>query len=63
MREAQRQFFKLPLEKKMTLLATKDPNNRGYSPAHEQALDPSGKPDTKEGYYIGREVPAGSLPG
>ena len=58
MRGASRRFFQLPLEQKMAVAATKDSNNRGYTPAHEQKLDPTAaKPDTKEGYYIGRELP------
>lgn len=58
--DASRRFFALPLEDKRTMLATENPNNRGYSPAHEQQLDRSAsKPDTKEGFYIGRELPAG----
>lgn len=58
--EASKRFFALPLEQKTALLATRDPNNRGYSPANEQALDPTALPDTKEGYYVGRELSAGS---
>jgi isopenicillin N synthase-like dioxygenase len=39
-----------------------DENNRGWNPLGEETLDPEHQTrgDTKEGYYIGREVPAGS---
>eukprot|EP00898_Chlorokybus_atmophyticus_P003033 jgi/Chlat1/3730/Chrsp259S03882 len=55
-----RAFFALPLETKMRTLA--DANNRGYTPVREETLDPanSSQGDSKEGYYIGKEVAAGS---
>lgn len=60
MLDASRRFFALPPEKKCALLATENPHNRGYSPPNEQKLDQAAaKPDTKEGYYIGRDLPAG----
>ena len=39
-----------------------DENNRGWNPLGEETLDPAhqSRGDTKEGYYIGREVPADS---
>eukprot|EP00899_Mesostigma_viride_P014331 jgi/Mesvir1/2289/Mv19327-RA.1 len=57
---ASRKLFDLPKEDKFGLLA--DANNRGYTPMEEETLDPLNqrKGDTKEGYYIGKEVPAGS---
>ncbi|GAQ82514.1 hypothetical protein KFL_001140020 [Klebsormidium nitens] len=50
-------FFNLPEEKKRKCL--QDSNNRGYTPLAEQMLDASRQTrgDTKEGYYMGREVP------
>lgn len=55
-----RALFALPLADKMALLA--DENNRGYTPLAEETLDPGSQSrgDTKEGYYIGREVPLDS---
>ena len=52
-------FFAMPMEKKMTVLA--DKNSRGYTRYQEETLDPSNQScgDTKEGYYIGREVVKG----
>ena len=52
-----KKFFILPLERKMTCLANE--NNRGYTPMREETLDPSNQKigDTKEGYYIGLEIP------
>ncbi|CAN0111607.1 unnamed protein product [Scytosiphon promiscuus] len=39
-----------------------DKNNRGYTPMHEEILDPKNqtKGDTKEGYYVFREIDADS---
>ncbi|CAM9195486.1 unnamed protein product, partial [Discosporangium mesarthrocarpum] len=53
-------FFSLPLEDKRLVLA--DKNNRGFTPMYEEILDPANQSvgDTKEGYYIRREVEAGS---
>ncbi|CAM9597469.1 unnamed protein product [Scytosiphon promiscuus] len=61
MREVFRQskaFFSLGIDDKMAVKA--DKNNRGYTPMHDQALDPGNqtKGDTKEGYYIFREMDA-----
>ena len=58
-RDAARRFFALPPERKLELLASADPCNRGYTPPGEQRLGDAGnQPDTKEGLYIGREVAA-----
>jgi isopenicillin N synthase-like dioxygenase len=53
---AQRRFFGLPLDQKMSIAA--DGNNRGYTPMGDETLDPrhSKAPDTHEGLYFGREV-------
>lgn len=55
-----RRLFALPLADKMTML--QDVNNRGYTPMAEETLDPETQsaPDTKEGFYFGREVAPGS---
>ena len=55
-------FFELPKETKQALLATPATNNRGWTPLGEETLDPArqSRGDTKEGYYIGREVAANS---
>jgi len=56
-------FFALPLSEKEKLSASHNQINRGYTAFEEETLDPAlqqGKGDTKEGFYIGREVPAES---
>mmetsp|Transcript_3155 Transcript_3155/g.6973 ORF Transcript_3155/g.6973 Transcript_3155/m.6973 type:complete len:330 (+) Transcript_3155:50-1039(+) len=56
--EQSKQLFALPLEKKNSL---SDPIlTRGYTRFEEETLDPENQPnrgDTKEGFYIGDEVP------
>ena len=53
-------FFELPRAQKLGLSA--DGNNRGYTGMGDETLDPPAQSvgDTKEGYYIGREVSADS---
>ncbi len=64
--QAQRRFFQLPEEQKQTILA--DKNNRGYTPAYKETLDPSNSTlgDAKEGLYFGTEIsptsPEAALP-
>jgi len=57
-----RRFFSLPIERKMQVAASTNANNRGYTRWAEETLDveKSTQGDTKEGYYIGREVPPDS---
>ncbi|GAB4852647.1 hypothetical protein Ancab_016862 [Ancistrocladus abbreviatus] len=52
-----RKFFALPINDKMKLL--RNEKNRGYTPIHDEVLDPENqvKGDHKEGYYIGVEIP------
>ena len=56
---ATRDFFKLPMEVKMRTAATKDAP-RGYTPYQSETLDPATQKegDTKEGFYLGRELEA-----
>ncbi|CEN60549.1 hypothetical protein ASPCAL02985 [Aspergillus calidoustus] len=51
---AARTFFSLSKEEKMKFAGTV---GRGYEVIGAQALDPSTKPDLKEGYFVGREDP------
>ncbi|CAN8277949.1 unnamed protein product [Cochlearia groenlandica] len=55
--EQSKKFFDLSLEEKMKVL--KNEKHRGYTPSYDQIPDPdngvNGK--TKEGYYIGAEIP------
>ncbi|CAN0385613.1 unnamed protein product [Laminaria digitata] len=53
-------FFSLGQDDKMSVKA--DKNNRGWTPMHEEMLEPAKqtKGDTKEGYYVFREIAAGS---
>ena len=55
-------LFSLPEDVKQSLAASPATNNRGWTRLGEETLDPSSQSrgDTKEGYYIGREVPADS---
>lgn len=57
---ASKEFFDLPEASKRTVL--QDANSRGWTPMGEETLDPARQRsgDTKEGYYIGREVAKGS---
>ncbi len=57
---AARELFALPEAAKQALRATPASNNRGWTPLGEETLDPArqSRGDTKEGFYIGREVPA-----
>jgi isopenicillin N synthase-like dioxygenase len=54
--EQSEKFFALPEDKKRCLFDAK--LNRGYTAMGEETLDPSNqkKGDTKEGYYIGRDI-------
>jgi len=51
-----RAFFALPVEVKST--AKQNEHNRGWTPMYEETLDPAKQRsgDTKEGYYVGRDV-------
>ena len=57
--EWSRKMFDLPAEAKHNIRWTLNGHNRGWTPLLEEILDPenSKAPDTKEGYYIGRELP------
>ncbi|KAG6557973.1 hypothetical protein Mapa_000152 [Marchantia paleacea] len=52
-----KRFFDLPIEEKVKCLH--DKNHRGYTPMAGEYLDPVNQKegDTKEGYYIGWDVP------
>ncbi|KAL4885451.1 hypothetical protein BJY04DRAFT_214249 [Aspergillus karnatakaensis] len=52
--DAARAFFSLSDDEKKKYAGTV---GRGYEVIGAQALDPSTKPDIKEGYFIGRELP------
>ncbi|CAM9312094.1 unnamed protein product [Laminaria digitata] len=58
--QASKAFFSLSQDAKMSVKA--DKNNGGYTPMHEQVLDPENqtKGDTKEGFYISRDIAADS---
>ncbi|KAL3482048.1 hypothetical protein BJX99DRAFT_269445 [Aspergillus californicus] len=51
---AAKTFFSLPIYEKMKFAGIV---GRGYEVIGAQALDPSTKPDLKEGYFVGREIP------
>jgi len=50
-------LFNLPIEEKLAMLMSKSPglSKRGYEAVGGQVLDK--KPDSKEGFYIGIEIP------
>ena len=54
-------FFALDSSVKSKVHTVTNPHNRGWTPLGEETLDPERQTcgDTKEGYYIGREIPAG----
>lgn len=55
--EQARRFFDLPLETKLAVDKAKSFCNRGYETLGGQTLQAGAKPDRKEGYYIGLELP------
>ncbi|EFX01331.1 2og-Fe oxygenase family protein [Grosmannia clavigera kw1407] len=56
--QAARLLFALPLEAKLALRPAGILKSRGYELIGSQALQPETLPDMKEGYYVGRHVPA-----
>ena len=54
-------FFALDVASKMKVCTTTNPHNRGWTPLGEETLDPARQTcgDTKEGYYIGRDILSG----
>lgn len=56
---ASKALFDLPVEEKIKL--SDKVMSRGYTAMQEETLDPSvqREGDTKEGYYIGRDIPVG----
>ena len=54
-----REFFALPLERRMAVSLARSPCHRGYEPMQSQRLEAGAPPDLKEGYYIGNEIAAG----
>ncbi|WP_215865894.1 isopenicillin N synthase family dioxygenase [Acidithiobacillus thiooxidans] len=58
-----RALFDQPIEAKMKLEMSVDSNsNRGYERFGGQTLEAGTLPDSKEGYYIGRELPEDDKP-
>ena len=58
---ASTELFSLPLDEKVKLMDSV--LNRGYTQMGEEKLDPQNQPtkgDTKEGYYLGKDVPIAS---
>lgn len=56
--EAAKTFFALPEEEKVALDKAKNEYNRGYQKLASQMIQANTTIDYKEGYYIGRELPA-----
>ncbi|KAH8653853.1 hypothetical protein BX600DRAFT_483295 [Xylariales sp. PMI_506] len=56
--EQSKQFFALPTDAKMKLDKSQNKYNRGYQAMASQMIEAGTKPDLKEGYYVGRELPA-----
>ncbi|KAF9525548.1 2OG-Fe-II oxygenase [Crepidotus variabilis] len=55
--EAAKEFFALPLEKKMEIHNKKTSNFKGYSPVLSGNNDPNGAGDMQEGFEFGWEAP------
>ena len=51
-------FFAEPEDKKRLVAKTLSACNRGWEPLMAQALEPGGRPDLKESFYLGRELAA-----
>ncbi|EZP70717.1 isopenicillin N synthase family dioxygenase [Sphingobium rhizovicinum] len=56
--DASAEFFALPMDRKLDVAMSRSKANRGYEPLRGQTLEAGAPPDLKEGYYIGRDVPA-----
>ena len=54
-------LFDLPQEQKNAMSLKNNAAKRGYERIGEQTLDSKALPDCKEGFYIGREVPADQI--
>lgn len=58
MLQLSKQFFDLPLEEKLKLDKSQNEYNRGYQRMASQMIEANTKPDLKEGYYLGRDLPS-----
>ncbi|PPR12060.1 MAG: 2-oxoglutarate-dependent ethylene/succinate-forming enzyme [Alphaproteobacteria bacterium MarineAlpha11_Bin1] len=50
-------FFAQPRDLKLVTDMKLSPHNRGYEPLGAQTLEDGARPDLKEGFYIGEEIP------
>jgi isopenicillin N synthase-like dioxygenase len=57
---ASKQFFALPQAEKSRLDKKTNSYNRGYEDLGSQMLEAGTAPESKEGYYLGRDIPADS---
>ncbi|EMC96151.1 hypothetical protein BAUCODRAFT_575837 [Baudoinia panamericana UAMH 10762] len=57
--QASKDFFALPLEEKLKCDGAKSkPSRRGYEVLGAQMLEPGSKPEHKESFYVGEDLPA-----
>lgn len=56
---AAKQLFDLPIEEKLTAKLVPGKSRRGYETIGGQILEAGAAPDTKEGIYLGEDLPAG----
>ncbi|KAL6400226.1 2og-fe oxygenase [Ilyonectria robusta] len=55
--EGAKKFFAMPLEEKKKVAKENNTWNRGYEMLRSQILEEGTKPELKEGFYIGAEIP------